>query len=57
MVQAGLVYKWHRDEMTKLVQNTGQGRKEGQDSGSANKGQESVAGKPLALDHLQVGLQ
>lgn len=56
MIQAGLVYKWHRDEMAKLVQNTGQGTKKNQDGGNTNVLQERVASKPLALDHLQVGL-
>ncbi|KAK3896055.1 hypothetical protein Pcinc_000242 [Petrolisthes cinctipes] len=53
LVQAGLVYKWHRDEVTKLMQSPGQGRTDNQVGEVTSRGQESVAGKPLALDHLQ----
>ncbi|KAK4313233.1 hypothetical protein Pmani_015410 [Petrolisthes manimaculis] len=53
LVQAGIVYKWHRDEVTKLMQSPGQGRTDNQVGEVTSVGQESVAGKPLALDHLQ----
>lgn len=57
MVEAGLVGKWHRDEVTnfKMKQTGSQGREESQGAGM-NEGQVRVAIKPLALDHLQVGI-
>lgn len=55
MVEAGLVDKWHRDEVTnfKMKQTASQGKEESQGAGT-NEGQVRVAIKPLALDHLQV---
>ncbi|KAK4313235.1 hypothetical protein Pmani_015412 [Petrolisthes manimaculis] len=47
MVHAGLVSKWHMDEVNKIKQNTGQ--KEG-----TYVGQGRIGVRPLALDHLQV---
>ncbi|KAK3896053.1 hypothetical protein Pcinc_000240 [Petrolisthes cinctipes] len=46
MVHAGLVSKWHMDEVNKIKQNAGQ--KEG-----TYVGQGRVGVRPLALDHLQ----
>lgn len=56
MVEAGLVDKWHRDEVTnfKMKLTADQRRKESLEAGT-NEGQVRVAIKPLALDHLQVG--
>ncbi|KAK4313223.1 hypothetical protein Pmani_015400 [Petrolisthes manimaculis] len=53
MVQAGLVDKWYRDEVTLLKQRSGQRRKSGQ-NGASRVEQGRVAVKPLALDHVQV---
>lgn len=54
MAQAGLVGKWHRDEVSnfKMKQSAAQ-RREGQEE-VLNMGQNRVTVKPLALDHLQV---
>lgn len=54
MVQSGLVGKWHRDEVTKIKQSASQLKEDRQDGGRMNVEQGSVAGRPLALDHLQV---
>lgn len=49
MVQAGLVGKWHRDEVTsfKMKQSSGKGK-------GTNVGQGRVSVRALAIDHLQV---
>lgn len=54
MAQAGLVGKWHRDEVSnfKMKQSAGHGRDD-QEEG-LNVGQKRVTVKPLSLDHLQV---
>lgn len=46
MVHAGLVGKWHLDEVTKMKQSASQNK--------GTVGQERVGVRPLALDHLQV---
>ncbi|KAK3852277.1 hypothetical protein Pcinc_041131 [Petrolisthes cinctipes] len=53
MVQAGLVGKWSKDEVAKIKQISVQGEKESQEK-AGNVGQDGLAAKPLALDHLQV---
>ncbi|KAK4313214.1 hypothetical protein Pmani_015391 [Petrolisthes manimaculis] len=53
MVQAGLVGKWSKDEVAKIKKISDQGEKESQGK-SGNVGQDGLAAKPLALDHLQV---
>lgn len=55
MVQAGLVDKWYRDEVTyfEVKQSSDQGSQE--DEGEkTDVGEEQLVVRPLALDHLQV---
>ncbi|KAK4313229.1 hypothetical protein Pmani_015406 [Petrolisthes manimaculis] len=47
LVQSGLVSKWHRDEVVRMKQKSGQG------GGGRNMGQGRGTVKPLTLDHLQ----
>lgn len=47
MVHAGLVGKWHLDEVTKMKQSASQDKE-------TVIGEERVGVRPLALDHLQV---
>ncbi|KAK4313236.1 hypothetical protein Pmani_015413 [Petrolisthes manimaculis] len=52
MVQAGLVDKWHRDELTNMKQSSEQSKPKDQTQ-ETEVGQGSVAVRSLALDHLQ----
>ncbi|KAK3864236.1 hypothetical protein Pcinc_030056 [Petrolisthes cinctipes] len=54
MVQAGLVDKWHRDEVTnfKLKQSAGQERQQDQGEKTDVRGDRMLV-RPLSLDHLQ----
>ncbi|KAK4313243.1 hypothetical protein Pmani_015420 [Petrolisthes manimaculis] len=54
MVQAGLVDKWHRDEVTnfKLKQSAGQERQQHQGEKTDVRGDRMLV-RPLSLDHLQ----
>lgn len=54
LVHAGLVGKWHRDEVIRLKQSARKEREESQDGGQMNLEHESGSFKPLTLDHLQV---
>ncbi|KAK4311516.1 hypothetical protein Pmani_016984 [Petrolisthes manimaculis] len=55
MIQAGLVGKWHKDEVTnfKMKQSTNKGTGDGQQGEGVNVGQGRIAVRALALDHLQ----
>lgn len=54
LVQAGLVGKWHRDEVIRLKQSARKEREESQGGGLMNLEHERGTFKPLTLDHLQV---
>lgn len=53
LVQAGLVDKWHGDEVTKFKQSAVQ-RKEESQEGESNEDGGRVTVKPLMIEHLQV---
>lgn len=54
LVHAGLVGKWHRDEVIRLKQSARKEREESQRGGQMILEHESGTFKPLTLDHLQV---